>query len=332
LFFTGMLGAYESDSDEDQKSPVATGADKPRKKVITLASLPVSRKVDFSMKDAIKPAKRQRVEGAVDVSSAKGILASLPKAASTKEGAASAVRIEPLKRSKPQQEVPQVALAAQEAFREADDEEETDNDQHGVGETTSLGSFFTLPGEGHDEQAPDPTEEVDVFGAGVGPMVPQGYDATAVPTWEADDVKSVSRQTRDDMLASHPLVKAGLDKAAIAGMTEKELRELSGVEVCKGLHDLHHTELPNSGWKYENYKPASGSEILLQMKGRDLSTEAYCTEAQKAIRVTAPTITQKRKSQINWLAADAQANEAKLQQQMSEGRQTKSQTYMKYGW
>lgn len=133
-------------------------------------------------------------------------------------------------------------------------------------------------------------------------------------------------------VASHPMFSDGSTNAVALleagdGPTQEEIEEMRRV---KNFKEIKAGDMQDENW-YDQYKVLGEPGLH---KGQKVPAEMSMYENGKWAQTTHanPSRIQKRKHQINWLAHDAIDKEAELADRNAQGRLTKSQTQMKYGW
>ncbi|CAK0845755.1 unnamed protein product, partial [Prorocentrum cordatum] len=91
-----------------------------------------------------------------------------------------------------------------------------------------------------------------------------------------------------------------------------------------------HRDMMDPDWSMNNL--IHGGPGLHSGKTVAEEVSMYETEAWKKTTLANPNRTQKRKHQINWLAQEAIDKEAEMLDRQANGRMSKGQTAMKYGW
>ncbi|PFH35057.1 hypothetical protein BESB_059440 [Besnoitia besnoiti] len=145
-----------------------------------------------------------------------------------------------------------------------------------------------------------------------GPEVPA--EAANADVWSGEQV--LVSGDHDD---SQPL-------QMMQGMSLREYRELQkanvGVVSGEALRD------PN--WQVN--AQLHGTPAQAKRAKLTITTNVWSAKTQGVVQTQEPGGMQKRKHQINWLAAEAAEKELEMWEMLSKNRQNKYQTAMKYGW
>lgn len=182
----------------------------------------------------------------------------------------------------------------------------------------TLGSETAMGGGG---------SKLDLSGVGRARAKPAEPSPDAVarllrPTDEPEDFSRVP-----EGLHSHPLFKDGGAAAGADGPSQDDLQQM---RTTKAVAEIRAQDMMDPDWSMNNL--IHGGPGL--HKGKTVAEEVsmYETEAWKKTTLANPNRTQKRKHQINWLAQEAIDKEAEMLDRQANGRMSKAQTSMKYGW
>ncbi|CBZ54156.1 conserved hypothetical protein [Neospora caninum Liverpool] len=110
------------------------------------------------------------------------------------------------------------------------------------------------------------------------------------------------------------------------GMSVREYRELQQARV--GVLSGDALRDPNWQMNAQLY----GATAQKKREKLTITTNVWSAKDKGVIQTQEPRGMQKRKHQINWLAAEAAEKELEMWEMLSKNRQNKYQTAMKYGW
>lgn len=138
---------------------------------------------------------------------------------------------------------------------------------------------------------------------------------------------ALSPSPMSQLAAAHPMFGGGDSKLRADGPS---LDDLHHMRTVPNFTKIAAVDIQDPDWFMKNQ--VSGGPGL--HKGKNVAEEVsqYETSAWKKNSLSESSKTQKRKHQINWLAQEAIDNEAEMLDRNSQGKLTKSQTSMKYGW
>ncbi|KAL8446316.1 hypothetical protein Emed_005124 [Eimeria media] len=121
------------------------------------------------------------------------------------------------------------------------------------------------------------------------------------------------------------LDELGIDKSLLqnSGLSLTELRELRRM----GITSVSGATLQNPDWHLAAESGPQAKKAKLR-----LATKVWSAKDGAITETLEPKQMQKRKHQINWLAAEAHEKELEMLEMTARTRQTKYQTAMKYGW
>ncbi|XP_026194072.1 uncharacterized protein LOC34617954 [Cyclospora cayetanensis] len=194
-----------------------------------------------------------------------------------------------------------------------------------------LTSMFTLyESDGEEEAGAEPSSCREVKDASkvkdqeavasAWPVTPAAQAAHVPPPPAAEPSANwVSRGEEET------LQELGIDKTLLqaSGISSAELRDLRRM----GTTTVSGDSLKNPDW----YAASTSGPLAKKAKLR-LATKVWSAKDGTVTETLEPKFMQKRKHQINWLAAEAHEKELEMLELTARTRQSKYQTAMKYGW
>lgn len=134
-----------------------------------------------------------------------------------------------------------------------------------------------------------------------------------------------------DGLKAHPMFSGGAtgDRAKPDGPSEQDLTAIRASGGAKSFRHINAKDMLPDDWQMnaqiEGGPVQKGAKVPMEMS-------MYDQKGWKGTTHATPSKHQTRKHQINWLANEAMDKEAELLDRNAQGRLTKAQTSMKYGW
>ncbi|CAJ1377305.1 unnamed protein product [Effrenium voratum] len=181
---------------------------------------------------------------------------------------------------------------------------------------------FLLPAPKAEGQAA--SIEIDFKALGKPREKPQA--ASQVNAWLikrpfAPTVEEEEEEQFPESLLKHPMLRSR------AGPTQSEVAEL---QSRKKVVHIRADSMKDPDWQLNSL--LVGQPGHLRGHAVPTAVSQFETEEWNQSTLSYPSRSQKRKSQINWLAQEAINKEAEHLDRVAHGKQCKAQTWHKYGW